>query len=258
LGGTADGAGFAAHGDVLGTAVQGLLPNGNGGTFNAEVLRAVGTERIIARGILRTGAVGILPLLRTDMLPKVCRATEQSAPRRCLSLRMEEVSIMKKFSFVTLFLAMLFFAPKMAGSTVPDTANASLPCPPPPAVVASFLGLTPGQVEQMGALLTQVLPSVETLGQQSAKVQQQLDLLLSQTNPDPAQIGKLVVQLHVLQLEAAQVLEGFHNAFAGLLTQDQKQKLQGVTVASQLQPAVAAFAALYLAPPPPSTSCQKQ
>jgi Spy/CpxP family protein refolding chaperone len=171
---------------------------------------------------------------------------------------MEEVSIMKRLSCVTLFLAMLFFAPAMVGSSVPATANASLPCPPPPAVVASFLGLTPGQVEQMGALLTQVLPTLEALGQQSAEVQQQLDLLLSQTNPDPAQIGKLVVQLHVLQLQAAQVVETFHHAFAGLLTPDQKQKLEGVTVASQLQPVLRAFAALYLVPPPPSTSCQKQ
>jgi hypothetical protein len=171
---------------------------------------------------------------------------------------MEEVSIMKKLSFITLFATMLFLAPKMIGSTVPATARTSWPCLPPPAVVASFLGLTPGQVEQMGALLTQVLPTLETLGQQSAEVQQQLDLLLSQTNPDPAQIGKLVVQLHVLQLQAAQVVEGFHNAFAGLLTQDQKQKLEEVTVASQLQPVLGAFRALYLVPPPPSTSCQKQ
>jgi len=165
---------------------------------------------------------------------------------------------MKKLSFVTLFAAMLFFTPKMVGSTVPATANRSLACPPPPAVVASFLEFTPGQVEQMGALLARVLPALESLGQQSAEVQQQLDVLLSQTNPDPAQIGKLVVELHVLQLQAARVVEGFHNAFAGLLTQDQKQKLEGVTVASQLQPVVGAFAALYLVPLPPSTSCQKQ
>jgi hypothetical protein len=151
---------------------------------------------------------------------------------------MEEVSIMKKLSSVTLFAAMLFLAPKMIGSTVPATASASLPCPPPPAVVASF-------------------PTLETLGQQSAEVQQQLDLLLGQTNTDPAQIGALVLQLHALQLEAAQVVEGFHHVFAGLLTQDQKQKLEGVSVASQLQPVVGAFRALHLVPPPPSTSCQK-
>ena len=162
---------------------------------------------------------------------------------------------MKKLSFVTLLAAMLFFAPQMAGSTVP-AVNA--PCPPPPAVVASFLELSPGQVEQMGTLLSRVLPVLQTIGRQSAEVQHQLDVLLSQTNPDPAQIGKLVVQLHVLQQQAAQVIESFHNAFAGLLSQDQKQKLEVVTVASQLQPVVGAFAALYLVPPPPSTSCQKQ
>jgi Spy/CpxP family protein refolding chaperone len=172
---------------------------------------------------------------------------------------MEEVSTMKKLGLVTLFVSMLFLAPQMMGKTVPASANMNTPCPPPPAVVASFLGLTPGQVQQMGALLSQVLPTLEALGQQSAEVQQQLDILLSQANPDPAGIGKLVIQLHVLQQQAAQLLEGYHSAFAGLLTPDQKQKVEGVTVASQIQPVVGAFAALFLVPPPPSSStCQKQ
>jgi len=165
---------------------------------------------------------------------------------------------MKKIGFATLFASMLFIAPQIVGKTVPASSNVNAPCPPPPVVVASFLGLSPGQVEQMGALLSQVLPVLQTLGQQSAEVQQHLDVMLSQANPDPAQIGNLVVHLHVLQQQAAQVVEGFHNAFAGLLTQDQKQRLEGVTVASQLQPVVGAFVALYLVPPPPTAPCQKQ
>jgi hypothetical protein len=171
---------------------------------------------------------------------------------------MEEVSIMKRLSFVALLSAMLLFAPKVMGRTVPVPANASAPCPPPPAVVASFLGLTPGQLEQFGALLSEVLPTLQGLQLESAAVQQQLDVLLSQPNPDPGQVGRLVVQLHLLQQQAAQVVENFHNIFASLLTQDQKQKLEGVTLASQLQPVVGAFAALYLVPRPPSPSCQKQ
>jgi LTXXQ motif family protein len=171
---------------------------------------------------------------------------------------MEEVSMMKKLSFVALIASMLFFAPPMVGKTVTASTNVNAPCPPPPAVVASFLGLTPGQVEQMGALLAQVLPTLQGLQEQAAVLQHQLDVLLREPNPDPAQVGRLVVQLHVLQQQAAQVVETFHNAFAGFLTQDQKQKLEGVTLASQLQPVVGAFAALYLVPPPPSTSCQKQ
>jgi hypothetical protein len=171
---------------------------------------------------------------------------------------MEEVSTMKKLGFVMLFVSTLFLAPQMLGKTVPASTNMNTPCPPPPAVVSSFLGLTPGQVEHMGALLSQVLPTLEALGHQSAVGQQQLDILLSQANPDPGQIGKLVMQLHVLQVQAAQLVEGYHSAFVGLLTQDQKQKVEGVTVASQLQPVVGAFAALFLVPPPPSSTCQKQ
>jgi hypothetical protein len=166
---------------------------------------------------------------------------------------------MKKLGFVTLlFVSMLFFAPQMEGSTEPASANASTPCPPPPAVVASFLGLTPGQEEQFGILLSRVLPVLQGLQQQGTAVQQQLEVLLSQPNPDPAPVGKLVLQLHVIQQETSQVINGFHNAFAGLLSQDQIQKVEAVNVASQLQPVIGSFVALYLVPPPPSTPCQKQ
>jgi hypothetical protein len=112
-------------------------------------------------------------------------------------------------------------------------------------------------VEQFGTLLSQVSPTLQGLQQQGAAVQQQLDILLSQPNPDPASVGKLVMQLHAIQLQINHVIDGFHNAFAGLLSQDQIQKLRGVTAAAQLQRLVRAFVALYLVPPPPTTACQK-
>jgi hypothetical protein len=176
---------------------------------------------------------------------------------------MEEVSTMKKIGFATLFAATLFFAPQVPGKTVPAAAksssnsNENASCPTPPAVVASILGLTPGQVEQFGTLLSQVLPVLQALQQQGAATQKQLDLLLSQQNPDPAQVGKLVVQLHLIELQTTQVINGFHNAFASLLSLDQIQKLQGVAAASQVQSVVEAFVALYLvAPPQPLPACQ--
>jgi hypothetical protein len=178
---------------------------------------------------------------------------------------MEEVSIMKKLGIATLFVASLFFAPQMHGNTFPATTHASTntdpnaSCPTPPAIVASVLGLTPGQVEQFGMLLSQVLPVLKGLQQQGTATQQQLDILLSQTNPDPAQVGKLVVQLHVIEVQTRQVINNFHNAFAGLLSQDQIQKLQGVAAAAQVQPVVGAFVALYLVAPPQSIpACQAQ
>ena len=172
---------------------------------------------------------------------------------------------MKKLGIATLFVASLFLAPQMHGNTVPAVAHPSAStdpgasCPTPPAIVASVLGLTPGQVEQFGMLISQVLPVLKGLQQQGTATQQQLDVLLSQANPDPAQVGKLVVQLHVIELQTTQVVNGFHNAFAGLLSQDQIQRLQGITAASQVQPVVGAFVALYLvAPPQPLPACQAQ
>jgi len=172
---------------------------------------------------------------------------------------------MEKIGFATLFAAMLFFAPQVAGKTAPPATksssnpNESATCPTPPAVVASILGLTPGQVERFGTLLSQVLPVLQALQQQGTATQQQLDLLLNQQNPDPAQVGKLVVQLHVIEVQTTQVINNFHNVFAGLLSQDQIQKLQGVAAASQVQPVVGAFVALYLvAPPQPLPACQAQ
>lgn len=49
-------------------------------SFNTEVFCTVGTERIIARGILRRGVLGILPLLQTDMLRKAAERLNK-APR---------------------------------------------------------------------------------------------------------------------------------------------------------------------------------
>lgn len=172
---------------------------------------------------------------------------------------------MKKTGFTMLFAATLLFAPQMPGKTAPAatstsaTSNPSASCPTPPAVVATVLGLTPGQVEQFGALLSQVLPTLQGLQTQGAATQQQLDVLLGQANPDPAQVGRLVVQLHIIEVSTSKLISGFQNAFAGLLSQEQLQKLQGITGASQVQPVVGAFVALYLVPPPPSPpACQAQ
>jgi hypothetical protein len=180
---------------------------------------------------------------------------------------MEEVSIMKRLSFATLFAATLFLAPQIQGKTVPSAtaastntnASATAACPTPPAVVASVLGLTPGQVEQFGTLLSQVLPVLHGLQQEGAATQQQVDVLLGQPNPDPAQVGKLVVQLHVIEIQTTQVINNFHTAFASLLSQQQIQQLQAVSAASQVQPVVGAFVALYLVPPPASIpTCKAQ
>jgi hypothetical protein len=165
---------------------------------------------------------------------------------------------MKKLVVLSLFAMLVVHLPEVAGKAVATSSNSNEQCPPPPAVVAMFLGFTPGQTEQFGILLAQFQANLRPVQEQIAAHQQQLNILVSQPNPDPAFVGSLVLQIHALQQQAAQVVESFHTACVALLTQEQKQKIEEVMLASQLQPVVGAFVTLYLVPPPPSLPCQKQ
>lgn len=165
---------------------------------------------------------------------------------------------MKKAAVATFLLVLPLFALQARGNTTAVSPSSLEQCPLPPAVVASFLAFSPAQAEQFVALLTQFQANARAVQEQIAPRQQQLDALLSQPNPNPALVGVLVLQIHALQQQLAQIIQSYQNAFAGLLTQEQKQKVEQITLASQLQPAVGAFVALYLVAPPPALPCQKQ
>jgi septal ring factor EnvC (AmiA/AmiB activator) len=164
---------------------------------------------------------------------------------------------MEKAAVLAFFLVLPLLPQRVSGQMVVESPSLAEQCPPPPAVVAAFLAFSPGQAEEFGILLNQSQNNLRSLQEQIAPRQQQLDALLSQPNPDPAMVGALVLQIHALQYQQAQVIRNFRSAFASLLTQEQKQKIEQATVASQLQPAVGAFVALRLVPPPPSLPCQK-
>jgi Spy/CpxP family protein refolding chaperone len=161
----------------------------------------------------------------------------------------------------TVFLFVLSFIPSQAGATqgsAPPSNSAASDACAPPTLVASFLNFTEPQATQFQALLGQFLPVLQSLQQQIAELQTQLDALLSRPNPNPGQIGSLVLQIHALQQQETQAIENFQNLFASLLTDQQKQKVQAVTQAAQLQPVVGAFVALKLAAAPTPLPCQQQ
>ncbi len=165
---------------------------------------------------------------------------------------------MKRLAAIV-FVALLLFVARPASATQKPTspANSTDQCQSP-AVVASFLGFTDAQTAQFGDLLNQFQTTVYGLQTQITVRQAQLDALLSQPNPNPAVIGSLFLQIHALQQQVAQAIQSFQSQFAALLTDEQRQKVQAVTLASQLQPVVGAFVALYLAPAPTPLPCQKQ
>lgn len=137
-------------------------------------------------------------------------------------------------------------------NTTPNTSQATPP--PPPAVVAAFLNLTPGQDAQFQALLGSFLGTLQNLEAQAAAREQALQPLLSAANPNPLQIGVVVLQIHALEQQQAQAVQSFQQAFVSMLAPDQLQKVQAVAQAAQLAPVVGAFQSLYLIPPGPAAS----
>jgi Spy/CpxP family protein refolding chaperone len=159
----------------------------------------------------------------------------------------------------TVFLTFLsFILPQAwAAQITVSMPKSTDPCLPP-AVVASFLSLTPAQAAQFADLLGPFETTLHGLQEQIAVRQAQLDTVLSQPSPDPATVGGLLLQIHGLQQQAAQAIQSFQSQFATLLNGEQKQKVQAVTQAAQLQPVVGAFVALNLAAAPTPLPCPAQ
>lgn len=159
----------------------------------------------------------------------------------------------------TLFLIVLIFSllPAKAAQTGTPQAKSADQCAPP-TVVAALLNLSEAQTAQFATLLDQFQPTLQGLFEQITVLQTQLDVWLSQPNPNPAVIGNLLLQIHALQQQLAQAIQNYQTLFASLLTDAQKQRVQAVTQASQLQPVVGAFVALKLAPVPTPLPCQQQ
>jgi hypothetical protein len=112
-------------------------------------------------------------------------------------------------------------------------------------VVAEFLQLSPGQVSELQQLLQARQTAVVPLFQTAQALIQQLGVLLN-SGGNPAQVGTLVIQIHALQQQMAQIQQTFLTQFAAILDAEQQQKLQAVLIAAQLQPILLAFQPIFL------------
>ena len=112
-------------------------------------------------------------------------------------------------------------------------------------VVAEFLQLRPGQVGELQQLLLARQVALVPMLQTAQSLIQQLGNLLS-TGSNPAPVGVLVIQIHVLQQQMTKVQQGFLSQFAAILDAEQLQRLQAVQVAAQLQAILPAFQPIFL------------
>lgn len=154
---------------------------------------------------------------------------------------------MKRTTFaVTVFISLVAL-------TLPLMAQEPAPNQEPPAIqiVVRFLQLTDDQVSQFETLLNQRRDTIRGIAEQIRPLEEQLRNLLNSNNPDPAVVGRLVLQIHALQQQILQAQENFLTAFRNLLNDEQRARAAGVQRAARLVPVIGAFARLGLLPPPP-------
>lgn len=147
---------------------------------------------------------------------------------------------MKRFAALALVL-LAFYALPVWGDDGP---------PSPPAIVAQFLGFSADQAAQFQKMLENLQTTIQGLQPQMQAKQQEIEKLAGADSPDPAAVGKAFLDLRALQRQAGQAFDDYHKRFGALLTPDQMEKVQKVVQAGQLLPAVQAFGAVQLLPPP--------
>jgi hypothetical protein len=134
---------------------------------------------------------------------------------------------------------------KMLQQVQTTSAQPSAQDTSPLQVVAEFLQLQPSQVSALEQLLQARQTALVPLFQTAQALTQQLANLLN-SGGNPAQVGVLVIQLHALQQQMAQVQQSFLRQFVAILDAEQLQKLQAVQIAAQLQPILPAFQPIFL------------
>src|ERR1700687_2311616 len=117
--------------------------------------------------------------------------------------------------------------------------------PSPIQSVVQFLQLRPDQVQEFGQLLQARQAAVVPLLPGIQQRVPQLEVLLN-SGSSPADGGMLVIQIHTLPQEVAQVQQDFLSKFGNLIDPEQQQRLEAVRNVVQLQPILPAFQQLYL------------
>jgi hypothetical protein len=134
---------------------------------------------------------------------------------------------------------------KMLEQMQTTTVEGNGEAPSPIQIVVQFLQLRPDQVQELGQLLQARQAAVAPLLQGIQHRVQQLEALLN-SGGSPSAVGALVIQIHMLQQQMAQVQQDFLSKFVSLLDPEQQQRMGAVGIAEQLQPILPAFQQLYL------------
>ena len=121
-------------------------------------------------------------------------------------------------------------------------------------VLKTALGLSDGQIEQLTALRKEERQALQPVRQEMQQAQKALTEAMAASTSDPAAIGRLTLQLRGLRQQVQQTNQTYRDRALGLLSEEQKTKVQNLQAAMQrlerMRPAIAAATQLNLLEPP--------
>lgn len=118
-------------------------------------------------------------------------------------------------------------------------------------IVIRTLVLTESQQADWDVMLADLRDTLEPLRDQLKDVEEALRDLLGQSDPDPTEIGELILEGKDLREQMGAAHQAYLQAFEGMLTPEQKAKLGFLRRAKQVVPLLPAFNLFGLLPPQP-------
>lgn len=100
--------------------------------------------------------------------------------------------------------------------------------------LAAFLDLTDAQIEDAKALLEDLAAELRPLGEEARALREELATLLGSADPDPAEVGALVIELHGIGDRMKAARDEFDAAFSALLTPEQLERWETLKEARRL------------------------
>lgn len=158
---------------------------------------------------------------------------------------------MRRALIIATALAALLAAAPSSAQAPPDRPGEENLCLPGAAqhLVAEFLGLDDDQIAEWDLIIDEREAAAAPIRDAIAAVQQQLEDLLSSDDPDPFEVGDLVIERRDLGEQLADVERTYVEDFEGILHDDQLGRYRFVRRAERAEPVFPAFRLVHLLPP---------
>lgn len=124
------------------------------------------------------------------------------------------------------------------------------PAAPPVTEVKAYLSLTDAQLTQLQQIGRDRAEAARSILTQIRDKRTSLAAALGATSPDPAAVGRIMVDIKNLETQVRQLAVKYHNQALTVLTADQKAKVKVLQDAANLAPAIRQAAGLNLLDPP--------